>query len=425
MSQFPIRKAGGLKGILLTLGPGLIFAGASIGVSHIVQSTRAGADYGFALFWFVVLSMVVKFPFFEFGPRYVCATGDNLLVGYRNLGKWAVNLFIIQTIGTMFIIQSAVTLVTAGLFSNLIGNGLPMVWVSIGILLVCVFLLDLGKYPVLDKLIKAMLVVLGICTMAAFILALMKGSQAPAGFKHDFTWDLAGFSFLLALMGWMPSPIDVSVWHSIWSTQRIEQTKHHPNIKECLFDFHFGYWGTLFMALLFLGLGALVMFGTAETFSDSAVKFTAQVIALFTNTIGPWSFWIIATAAAITMFSTTITCLDAYASIVKEASVMLWPQTQKHADTIFKVAVLALSVVTVIVIGKFLNRMTLLIDVATTISFLIAPVLAYMNLRVVTSENFPQDKRPSDNMVTYSWLCIIFLSLFSLAFLVWRFIWSV
>ena len=29
------------------IGPGLIWAGAAIGVSHLVQSTRAGADYGF------------------------------------------------------------------------------------------------------------------------------------------------------------------------------------------------------------------------------------------------------------------------------------------------------------------------------------------------------------------------------------------
>ena len=31
------------------LGPGLLFAGAAIGVSHLVQSTRAGADFGWGL----------------------------------------------------------------------------------------------------------------------------------------------------------------------------------------------------------------------------------------------------------------------------------------------------------------------------------------------------------------------------------------
>ena len=37
------------------LGPGLLFAGAAIGVSHLVQSTRAGADFGLGLLWVLLL----------------------------------------------------------------------------------------------------------------------------------------------------------------------------------------------------------------------------------------------------------------------------------------------------------------------------------------------------------------------------------
>ena len=36
-------------GWIKKLGPGLLFAGAAIGVSHLVQSTRAGADFGWGL----------------------------------------------------------------------------------------------------------------------------------------------------------------------------------------------------------------------------------------------------------------------------------------------------------------------------------------------------------------------------------------
>ncbi len=35
-----------VSSILKKLGPGLLFAGAAIGVSHLVQSTKAGADFG-------------------------------------------------------------------------------------------------------------------------------------------------------------------------------------------------------------------------------------------------------------------------------------------------------------------------------------------------------------------------------------------
>ena len=45
------------------LGPGLLFAGAAIGVSHLVQSTRAGADFGWGLLWALLLANIMKYPF--------------------------------------------------------------------------------------------------------------------------------------------------------------------------------------------------------------------------------------------------------------------------------------------------------------------------------------------------------------------------
>ena len=58
-----------LRGILKTLGPGILYAGAAIGASHLVQSTRAGADYSFELIWVIVLVNLFKYPFFEFAYR--------------------------------------------------------------------------------------------------------------------------------------------------------------------------------------------------------------------------------------------------------------------------------------------------------------------------------------------------------------------
>ena len=104
---------------LKNLGPGLLFAGAAIGVSHLVQSTRAGADFGFGLIWALVLIHFVKYPFFQFGPRYAMATGESLLDGYKKLGNGVLVAYFILNLATMFSIQAAVTIVTAGLASNL------------------------------------------------------------------------------------------------------------------------------------------------------------------------------------------------------------------------------------------------------------------------------------------------------------------
>ncbi|NND88695.1 MAG: divalent metal cation transporter, partial [Flavobacteriaceae bacterium] len=105
------------------LGPGFVFAGAAIGVSHLVQSTRAGADFGFGLIWALLLINLVKYPFFEYGPRYAAATGESLLHGYKKLGKGVLIAYFILTFATMFTIQTAVTIVTAGIAASLFGTG--------------------------------------------------------------------------------------------------------------------------------------------------------------------------------------------------------------------------------------------------------------------------------------------------------------
>ena len=101
--------------IISKLGPGLLFAGAAIGVSHLVQSTRAGADFGWGLIWALILVNILKYPFFEYGPRYAIATGESLLDGYCKIGKIYLIAYFILNLATMFTIQTAVTIVTAGL----------------------------------------------------------------------------------------------------------------------------------------------------------------------------------------------------------------------------------------------------------------------------------------------------------------------
>ncbi len=101
------------------LGPGLLYAGAAVGVSHLVQSTRAGAAYGFDLVWILILANVIKYPFYEFAPRYAVSTGNDLIKGYYKTGKWSLIFFGLITISTMFAITAAVAMVTAGLVDHI------------------------------------------------------------------------------------------------------------------------------------------------------------------------------------------------------------------------------------------------------------------------------------------------------------------
>ena len=103
------------NGIIKALGPGILYAGAAIGASHLVQSTRAGASYGFEIVWAVILINLFKYPFFEFAYRYTAATGKSMLEGYRHLGQWAIVTFFILNFFTAIVNFSAVVIVSSGL----------------------------------------------------------------------------------------------------------------------------------------------------------------------------------------------------------------------------------------------------------------------------------------------------------------------
>lgn len=410
------------KNFLKSLGPGFIFAGAAIGVSHIVQSTRAGANYGFLLFGFIIIINIIKFPFFEFGPRYSAVTGKNLLHGYHQLGRGAVVAFLFFTLATMFIIQAALILVTASLSAQVFGESLTVFQYAVALSIFCGLILILGRYTTLDRLMKIMIILLSISTIVAVLMAFLKNPTYSAIPKTPSIWTASGMAFLVALTGWMPAPIEISVWHSTWSTERAKQTHHQPALKEAQWDFHIGYWGTMIMALLFLTLGALIMFPQGEVFSGSSIVFAKQFVDLYGNALGGWCTSIIAIVALVTMLSTSLACFDAFPRAVNNALTTLFPQFESKKFWVYVGTLIILAMMALLILGSFLNRLKALIDLATTLSFLAAPVMAFLNYKVVTSHFFPEHARPSACMRSFSRMGIVFLTLFAVIYIYWKFV---
>ena len=393
-----------MLGNLRKLGPGLLFAGAAIGVSHLVQSTRAGADYGWGLLWALLLVNLFKYPFFQFGPRYALATGESLLDGYYKLGKIFLWLYFFLNIATMFTIQTAVTVVTAGLASNLFEIKTNIIHWSIGVTAVCYSILLIGRYKLLDKVIKVIILVLTISSVLAVTIAFFKGNTSLV-FSQMFP-NGDSILFLIAFMGWMPAPMDISIWHSIWILEKKTDLKNKFSLKEGLFDFNVGYITTVILGICFLGLGALVMFGSGLEFSNKGNEFAGQLIDLYTSNLGESWYMIIAIAAFTTMISTTITTLDASPRAMSKTVQLLFKQ--KNRDFyIFWITILAVG--TCLIFLFLLSEMGLLVQIATVLSFLTAPFYAILNYRLVTSNYMPKENHPSLKIKILSLLGIVFL----------------
>lgn len=408
---------------LAVLGPGILFASTAIGVSHLVQSTRAGAIAGFGLLWAVVAANVAKYPFFEFGSRYANATGESLVEGYRSLGRPAAWAYFAIAVGTCFFVMGAVGIVTAAFLDNLFGisaatgfNATPAV--AVAVFALATGLLTWGAYRGLDALIKAIAGVLLVSTVVAFWsatrhTALAEVPPAPADFNP---FEGAGLAFLIALMGWMPTAVDLSTWNSIWTLERIKQTGYHPELRSTLREFNVGYIASGLLAVLFLGLGALVLYTDGTALPDGTAAFAAGIVSLYTEAIGEWSRWIIGAAAFSAMLGTCIACLDGYSRALARSYSSIRTEKTQDLRTLERWSLAGVSVGALVLILAFPSDIRTLVDVATTLSFIVAPAVAAANWYLVSRVRFPASARPPLWLHVLAGLGMLFLVGFTLLF---------
>ena len=164
------------------------------------------------------------------------------------------------------------------------------------------------------------------------------------------------------------------------------------------------------------------MYGTGTEFSPRAVRFSAQLVEMFTSTLGQWSRWVITMVAFITMFSTTLTVLDGYSRTLSVGLPLVSGRASGRSRPSYLFFLLLLMVLSVLIIAFFMTNMKTLIDVVTVLAFLTAPLVAMLNFRVVRGENMPEEHRPGPIMTGLSWAGIVFLLGFGLVWIVVRWV---
>ena len=408
-------------------GPGILFASTAIGVSHLVQSTRAGADFGLLILGFVILALVLKYPFFEYGSRYATSTQTSIIDGYQKLGKPALWLYFLITISSMFFVTGAVGFVTAGFFENLFGLNFLEEWTIVVLFIVCVLILTIGKFRVLDSLIKIIAIVLLISTVSAFLFALYNGPVKTVDeFEPKVLWNSSGIFFLLALMGWMPIAVDLSSWNSLWTLEKIKQTKFVPKLHETLNEFRMAYVITSLLAIMFVTLGTFIFYGSGEELPNNNSQFAHKVVTIYTQTIGQWSYVVIAASAFTVMFGTILAVFDGYSRSLLRTIELIFVSKKINNNTRTKqnyfyfIFLLALALGSLIVVFQFYNNLKALVDFATAMSFIIAPVIAIFNFKLVTGKFLNDEHQPSKFLRGLSIGGIIFLIAFAILFIITR-----
>jgi Mn2+/Fe2+ NRAMP family transporter len=392
-------------------GPGILMASAAIGGSHLVSSTQAGAIYGWQLAIMIILANFFKYPFFRFGTDYVYDTGESLIAGYFKKSKIYLWIYFVLSVLSAVISTGAVALLAAVILGFMLPASVELSTMTLSMVVMgvsWVFLIA-GHYKLLDGLTKWIIIALTIATIAAVIIAAGKPTVMMPDFVASSPWNLATLGFIVALMGWMPAPLEFAAITSMWTSAKVKAD--HTTHRQGLLDFNVGYATSAILALFFLALGVFVQYGSGQEIQTAGGAYVGQLISMYTATIGEWSRLLVAFIAFMCMFGTTITCADGYGRANAECWRLLKGQSEITNKQVFFWTTYAI-VGGLIIITFFTGQLGSMLKFAMITAFVSAPIFGWLNYSLVSGH---QKLSPAMNALSIAGL--IFLAGFALLFL--------
>lgn len=116
----------------------------------------------------------------------------------------------------------------------------------------CFLILQVGNFSIFDHLMKGIMLLLAISTLLAVVFSF--GVQAEISTSSQRVFRVSNgddLEFLLAFVGWMPAPLDIAIWHSIWSLSKGNtKTSNEFDFKVGFMVLH--YWVFVFSYLVLI-----------------------------------------------------------------------------------------------------------------------------------------------------------------------------
>jgi Mn2+/Fe2+ NRAMP family transporter len=343
---------------------------------------------------------------------------------------WALWLFLFGTVVQGISVVGGVLGLTASIVYAVMPAPGITGWSAI-LSTIIVALLIFGRYRGLELVIKVMMGVLLLATLVAFLATPMPISAL----RHLVipVFPAGALALIVALAGWMPSGIDVSIWHSLWALEKrktwvaeeiegddalaaaLEQAlelragaagagpeevatgEEHPKaatvrldlLRRSLLDMRMSYLFTTLLAFLFLGLGAALLHPRGLVLESAEVAPT--IARLYTESLGAWMYPVFLLAAFCAMFSTAFACMDGFPrAFADTVRVLGYAGRERIYYWSFMLAIYAGSLALLV----WWPDPVPLVTAAAIISFLFAPIYAALNAYCATRFIAAVDCRP-------------------------------
>jgi Mn2+/Fe2+ NRAMP family transporter len=152
--EYPLEEQHMKKSVFKYLGPGIVIAATGVGAGDMIAAAYAGAKYGAVILWAAVLGALLKYFLNEGIARWQLATGTTLIEGWQQKIHPAVSFYFIVYLFLWGFIVAGALISACGLAAHAMVPSIPVtVW---GIIhsVIALFLVYIGRYALLEKMMK-------------------------------------------------------------------------------------------------------------------------------------------------------------------------------------------------------------------------------------------------------------------------------
>ena len=311
------------------LGPSVIVAGSIVGSGEILLTSGLGANAGFVLFWWVLVSCWSKSVVQAEFTRYCITTGDTYMRALNRIpGKikgvgWPVWLAVIAFIPGITGLGGIVGGAGQGL--SLLFDGLDT-RVAAGIVaIVAILVLATGSYKHLERVMLLLVMCFTVTTI--YCAGLMQTTEFAmtaddliAGMSFDFPLEYAALA--IAMYGFTGVNGGEITAYTYWCIEKgypryIGKSEADESwvrrAKGWIKVLHTDVWLTLIILTIatipFYILGAGILHPTGAR--PEGLETIRTLSGMFTETLGPWSLIIFGFGAFCILFSTTLSGVGA------------------------------------------------------------------------------------------------------------------
>jgi len=412
-----------LKSIQEKLGPGLLFAASAVGVSHLIQSTRGGAAFGSSMLLIIVFVCLLKYPLFLFGAHYTAVTGNTIIDGYKKLGRWVlIIIFMVYVFELPFAI-AGISVVSAGILAKSLNLELNEIVGALLLVNICLVFSAVGRYQMLEKISRVFVVLFMFCIIiGTFVSVANNINDYTLAFK-PITLDTDSLFFMVAIAGWMPTGVGGALGISLWIHAKNQRLKRNLNLKEVRFDFNCSYTIVVLIGCCFSLMGAYTLLDSLNDTNVSGVNFVQHLFSVLTRSFSPWVHVLIIIGANMVMLSSLPVVVDLLPRLGTTLLLNLYPErlSERNRSQIFLAFIFYELISVSLVLALLFRSFTAFIDLVTSLGFLAAPIIAWLNHKVIFSGELTPGQQPSSTLRYWNIAAIIILSLVSLAYLLLKF----